>query len=246
MVTGWKNLVRLCFPIPAAMLTAILALIFATSAFGQDIVPDTIKQRVAACFACHGKEGRAASDGFYPRIAGKPAGYLFNQLINFQTGRRSYPLMQYMVDHQSDAYLLEIARYFSDQHLPYPAPQVSRVSEAILARGQTLVFFGNSSRDASRYVPACVACHGQALTGTLPAIPGLLGLPQDYLNAQFGAWKSGNRRAAPPDCMAQIADRLTDGDISAAVAWLSAQAVPDQGPAPLVGKLPIPCGSMPQ
>ena len=37
-------------------------------------------QRVLACTGCHGPEGRAAADGYYPRIAGKPAGYLFNQL----------------------------------------------------------------------------------------------------------------------------------------------------------------------
>ena len=28
-----------------------------------------------ACTTCHGKEGRAGPDGYYPRIAGKPAGY---------------------------------------------------------------------------------------------------------------------------------------------------------------------------
>ena len=35
---------------------------------------DTIAQRAMACTGCHGKEGRAASDGYYPRIAGKTAG----------------------------------------------------------------------------------------------------------------------------------------------------------------------------
>ena len=45
-------------------------------------------ERVRACTACHGKEGRATSDGYYPRIAGKPAGYLYNQLVNFRDGRR--------------------------------------------------------------------------------------------------------------------------------------------------------------
>jgi cytochrome c553 len=87
-------------------------------------VPDTIAQRAIACTACHGKEGRATSDGYYPRIAGKPAGYLHNQLMNFREGRRQYPLMTYMVDHLSDAYLLEIAGYFASLHLPYPPPQV--------------------------------------------------------------------------------------------------------------------------
>ena len=45
-------------------------------ATAQDVlVPDTIAQRAAACVACHGREGRATSAGFFPRIAGKPAGY---------------------------------------------------------------------------------------------------------------------------------------------------------------------------
>jgi cytochrome c553 len=33
------------------------------------------------------------------------------------------------------------------------------------------------------------------MTGVAPHIPGLLGLPRDYLNAQLGAWKAGQRRA---------------------------------------------------
>ena len=37
---------------------------------------DTIAQRALACTACHGPQGRAAPDGYYPRLAGKPAGYL--------------------------------------------------------------------------------------------------------------------------------------------------------------------------
>jgi cytochrome c553 len=39
---------------------------------------------VAACTLCHGKEGVAGTDGYYPRIAGKPAGYLYQQLLNFR------------------------------------------------------------------------------------------------------------------------------------------------------------------
>src|SRR5947207_2245159 len=76
-------------------------------------VPDTIAQRLAACTSCHGKEGRAASDGYYPRIAGKPAGYLFNQLQNFRDGKRKYALMNYMVGQMPDAYLREMAAFFA-------------------------------------------------------------------------------------------------------------------------------------
>jgi cytochrome c553 len=59
-----------------------------------------------------------------------------------------------------------------------------------------------------------------------PATPGLLGLPRDYLNAQLGGWRTGNRRALAPDCMAEVAKALAPDDISAVSQWLAAQAVP--------------------
>jgi cytochrome c553 len=208
----------------------------------QTVVPDTIAQRVMACTVCHGKEGRAASDGYYPRIAGKPAGYLYNQLINFRDGKRTYPVMTAMLDNMPDAYLREIAQYFSDQHPPYPPPQPSQSNPAELERGRILVYEG----DKVKGIPACIACHGAKLTGTAPAIPGLIGLPRDYLLGQIGAWKIGTRHAAQPDCMAHIVQKMSPSDISAVTAWLSEQRVPaDASPAPaLTVKLPMECGKL--
>ena len=207
-------------------------------------VPDTLAQRVLACTGCHGNEGRAASDGFYPRIAGKPAGYLYNQLLNFREGRRHFPLMSAMIDYQSDAYLKEMAEYFSSQHPPYAAPQPVDAPKAALDLGETLV----KSGDKSRKVPACADCHGKALAGVSPAIPGLLGLPRDYVIAQLGSWRSGARRAAAPDCMAQVAERLSPEQIGAIAAWLGAQTADNQArPADHVSEpLPLKCGGVPQ
>jgi cytochrome c553 len=227
------------------MLSGMLALLCAPPALTQAVSQDDMAKRLAPCMACHGKEGRAASDGYYPRIAGKPAGYLFNQLINFRDGRRQqYPLMIYMVDHLSDDYLREMASFFADQHPPYPPPPPVTVPASTLERGRALVVSG----DRDRNIPACVACHGDRLTGVAPWIPGLLGVPRDYINAQFGAWRDGARRTPAPDCMADIAGRLTPEDISAVSAWLAAQPVPaDARPAPsLPGKLPVACGSVAQ
>lgn len=209
---------------------------------GNAPVPDTIGQRLLACTACHGKQGRAANDGYYPRIAGKPAGYLYNQLINFRDGRRQYPMMTYMVNHMSDAYLREIADYFSEQHPPYPSPQLFSITNADFQRGQVLVQHG----DVDKQIPACVACHGRAMTGVLPATPGLLGMPRDYLVAQIGAWQTGVRHAAAPDCMAQVAKRLSAIDIGALASWLAAQPVPEDAAAvaPSSLKLPLACGSV--
>jgi len=204
--------------------------------------PDTLEQRLRACTACHGDQGRAGPDGYYPRIAGKPAGYLFNQLLNFRDGRRAAPMMTWMVERLPQPYLLEIAGYFAGLHPPYPAPVPAVSAPAVLARGRALVLDG----DRARGLPACAACHGEALLGAQPAMPGLLGLPRDYLNAQFGAWRNGTRRAMAPDCMAEITRRLAPDDVAAVTAWLAAQPVAAQArPAPAVpGRLPVECGGL--
>jgi cytochrome c553 len=203
-------------------------------------------QRSLACTACHGAQGRAAADGYYPRLAGKPAAYLYNQLLNFRDGRRHYGLMTQLLDPLTDAYLMDIAQYFSALELPYPPPPAASAaaSASTLAQGQRLVTQG----DPARQVPACVQCHGQRMTGMQPNVPGLLGLPRDYVNAQLGAWKAGKRRAHAPDCMAQVIERLSLDDINAAATWLAHQPVPaDSKPAPLAlapAGTPV-CGSAP-
>jgi cytochrome c553 len=152
-------------------------------------------------------------------------------------------MMTYLVDHLSDAYLQEIAHYFADQHPPYPPPQPPDPSNATRARGEVLVNKG----DPAKKIPACIACHGSAMTGVLPTTPGLLGLPRDYLVGQIGAWKNGARHAVAPDCMAQVVQRLSAEDIGAVASWLAAQPVPADATAaaPGTAKLPLACGSIP-
>jgi len=203
---------------------------------------DTVEQRAQPCLPCHGKEGRAGPDGYYPRIAGKPAKYLLNQLVNFRDGRRFFPAMNYLTERQPDAYLAELAEYFSSQHLPYDSASAANMPEAVLARGKTLAKDGDRSTD----VPACSACHGDNLMGALPAVPGLLGVSRSYLDAQLAAWRTGLRHAKAPDCMATIARHMTPADIEAVTAWLATQQVPqDSGPqASVPSPQPVECGSI--
>ena len=229
---------------PRTILVA-LALVFSALQSAHAQAPsrpaDTLEQRLLACSSCHARKD--ANDVYFPRIGGKPAGYLYNQLVNFQAGRRQYPLMSYMVQHLPDAYLREIAEHYASTHLPpLPVPQPAQ-DPALLERGQQLVLRG----DRARQLPACVACHGQTLTGVQPTIPGLLGLPRDYVNAQLGAWRNGSRKAHGPDCMAAIAKRMTLEDIHAVSSWLAAQPVPaDPAPARTIARpLPLACGSAP-
>ncbi len=198
--------------------------------------------RMAACMTCHGAEGRATNQGYFPRIAGKPAGYLYNQLVNFRDGRREYPQMTYLLAHMDDRYLHDIAEYFANLDVPYPPPQTLSAPADLLEKGRALAMNG----DAARKIPACISCHGAAMTGVAPAIPGLLGVPRDYIVAQLGAWKSAQRKAHAPDCMASIAKALTVEDITAVSTWISAQAVPANAKAApvLPGPLPMACGTV--
>jgi len=179
-------------------------------------------QRTLACTLCHGAQGRAGPDGYYPRIAGKPEGYLYNQLLNFREGRRHYGLMTGLLDPLSDAYLFDIARHFAALDLPYPPPRPVPAAPEVLQRGRQLALHG----DTAQGLPACASCHGKTLTGQQPNVPGLLGLSRDYLNAQLGAWRTGQRRAHAPDCMADIARRLAPEDLGALTAWLASEALP--------------------
>jgi cytochrome c553 len=210
---------------------------------------DNMAERTRACTACHGDQGRAGPDGYYPRLAGKPAGYLHNQLRNFAQGRRHYELMTRLIAPLSDDYLAEMARYFSALQLPYAQPKANNtISAERLAKGQQLVTQG----DAARGLPACTQCHGVRLTGVQPNVPGLLGLPLDYLNAQLGAWQTGQRKAHAPDCMAEVVRRIPPEDLIAVSSWLARQALPaDTHPAPRPPAgppLPAPlrCGSAPE
>ncbi len=237
---------------PFALVQGLLFLLALMSTFAASpgvAAPfeDTIAQRAMACTACHGPQGRAAPDGYYPRLAGKPAGYLYNQLINFRDDRRHYGLMTQLLTPLTDDYLMEIAQYFSQLEVPYPAPAPTNASPALLQQGRQLAMQG----DTARNIPACVQCHGQAMTGVAPNIPGLLGLPRDYLNAQLGAWKAGQRRAHAPDCMKDVVTKLSLEDINAVGSWLAAQPLPantrpvTEMPALPTGKAAISCGSAP-
>src|SRR5260364_239956 len=213
---------------------AFCAFCAAQTRAAQPKAPDTMAARVKACAICHGQQGEGTHNDYFPRLAGKPAGYLAEQIRNFREGRRNYPPM----NDWSHIYpmIIWMKSLFIIQNCvrrapfaPFESSVSASATPSRLARGRMLAQKG----DAEKGIPACIACHHQTLAGMQPSIPGLLGLSADYIRAQLGAWRSGARRAASPDCMQAISARLSDEDISATAYWLSMQPYnPDLAPAP--------------
>lgn len=203
---------------------------------------NTMQQRVQPCMACHAAKGINLQSGYVPSLHGKPAGYLFNQLVNYQTGRRQHRAMEHMVSNLSAEYLWEMAVYFAELDAAYPEPAPPPDNPGLRDRGLELVTRG----DQKRGIPACQACHGERLTGVQPNTPSLLGLPSHYVAAQMNAWRMGRRQAADPDCMRDIVERLEPEDIHALARWLAAQPAPEN-PEPRsepISDMPMECGSV--
>jgi len=53
-------------------------------------VPDALKDRMAACVACHGANFSAPIDAAYPKLAGQHADYLFVALKAYHTDNNAY------------------------------------------------------------------------------------------------------------------------------------------------------------
>lgn len=242
---GLRPLPLIACALGLAALFVFLLLGLASQASAQPARPAPLPeaamaQRLQACTACHGEQGRASREGYVPRIAGKPAGYLEQQLLNFRDGRRRHAGMAYLLEHLSDDYLREIAAHFAAQRPPAPPPsREAALAPAQAARAEQLVRQG----DPARRLPACAACHGAQLGGIAPGVPGLVGLPSDYLLAQLGAWREGQRRARQPDCMALVAQRLPAAELALVARWLAAQPLAEpiaEQPA----SWPLECGAV--
>jgi cytochrome c553 len=229
----------------AEILAIGAALFVAAPSAGQNTEqpPDTIAARALACANCHGKSGEGTQDVYFPRLAGKPSDYLFNQLQAFKVGRRKYPPMNYLLEFQRPEFLRDLAEYFAAQRPPFSRAETPTISADLLQHGETLVTRG----DYQRNIPACTSCHGSNLTGMEPGIPGLVGLRSKYISAQIGAFRYGTRTAPEPDCMQLVAARLNEQDVIAVAAWLASRPAPANLSPAAKGSyaLPFACGSEP-
>jgi cytochrome c553 len=85
----------------------------------------------------------------------------------------------------------------------------------------------NTAAGKAKAGEVCLNCHGLNGISKLPDAPNLAGQPEQYLEAQLTAYRSGARQH---EVMSIIAQDLTDEDIANLAAWYSEIKISAQVP----------------
>ncbi len=171
------------------------------------------KTKAAACGACHGMDGNSTV-AEYPKLAGQNAQYIVTQLMRFKTGLRQNAIMQGMAAPLSVQDMEDIAAYFAAQK------RSPGVADPELAKAGAKLYHEG---DASRKIPACMACHGPDGAGN-PGwrVPDIAGQHAEYVQSQLKAWHDGASWGTDTHSkiMPAIAERLTEQDIAAVSSYV--------------------------
>lgn len=92
--------------------TKIISLVIALMGAGQAVHAAEASSIANRCTSCHGARG-ISTNPVYPNLAGQNAPYLLKQLQDFQSGKRTDPVMAAMARGLSKAEMESIAKYFS-------------------------------------------------------------------------------------------------------------------------------------
>ena len=169
--------------------------------------PESGKQLVATCAACHGADGNSLA-GIWPSLAGQNYKYLLKQLRLIKSGEREIVEMIGQLENLSDQDLKDMSAFYSSQN-----NSIGQVKKDKLELGRKLYYSGNLEKG----VPACTACHSPRGLGNAPAAyPLLSGQQPDYVAKALRDYRSGERQNEDPSkIMVAIAYKLDDNEIEA-------------------------------
>lgn len=171
-------------------------------------------ERVAACFACHGKGGSSPTPET-PSLGGQPAFFVIAQLFLFREGRRANAPMSAAAKGLSDDDLRKFAELIGK--LPPPAPPSPAPDRARAARGRTLA--GEHH---------CANCHNADYSGH-EQVPRLAAQREDYLLKALRDYKSGARIGYGNAAMAEVVTGLGDADLGDLAHFLAHFSPPPAG-----------------
>lgn len=186
------------------------------------------QQKAGTCAACHGLDGNP-TDPQYPRLAGMPERYTAQQLALFKSRERQSGMAAVMypfADSLTAQDMRDLGAYFQTQKAgagiaddtpvttgPYAGLRFYEIGEKLFRAG-----------DASRGIPACMACHGPSGEGNPgPAYPALAGQTGPYAQRRLEEYRTGTTVARDYknfQIMASIAKPLTDDEIRSLASYV--------------------------
>jgi cytochrome c553 len=184
--------------------------------------------KAGTCAACHGLDGNP-TDPQYPRLAGQSERYVAHQLALFKSGERNTGMAAVMVPYASALSaqdMRDVGAYFATQK---PAAGVADDTVITAGPNKDMKFYEVGQRlfhqgDASRGIPACMACHGPAGAGNPgPAYPNVAGQQSAYVQRRLEEYRAGTTTQRDPklfNIMATIAKPLTDEEIQSLASYL--------------------------
>ncbi|NML16216.1 c-type cytochrome [Azohydromonas caseinilytica] len=98
------------------MLAGVLAVSFGAQA-QPPTTPAELRQHAlaATCAACHGTDGHAPAGSAIPRLAGRPAPWLIEQMQAFKSGAREATVMHQIARGYDAAQIEQLAAFFVAQ-----------------------------------------------------------------------------------------------------------------------------------
>lgn len=193
------------------MISLVIGLSLMHTHAAADGDPAAGKAKSTTCMACHGADGNSANPE-WPKLAGQHESYLVAQLKSYQEGKRENALMSPLAAGLSESDMADLAAFYASQEL---AP--GKADPALVATGERVYRGGN----ASRGVPACIACHGPAGKGNpLSLYPSVAGQHATYTYMQLKAYADQLRKSDQNQMMRNIADRMSDSDMRAVASYI--------------------------
>src|ERR1700719_3081811 len=174
-------------------MTALSLVLLASSASAE-----SIQQRAATCFACHGEHGQSQTDNT-PSLGGQQAPSALIQLFMFREKLRVFEPMNEMAKPLSDDDL----RTFSDfiATLPKPAPPADTGDPARMQRALAIATQNH-----------CNSCHKADFSGG-DNVPRIANQREDYLAKTLAEYKN-NSRHGYDGTMADVMGAVTPAQIA--------------------------------
>jgi cytochrome c553 len=178
------------------MRSLIAALTFALLTW--PVAAETIEERTAACFGCHGEHGQSDTENV-PSLGGQQPAYALIQLFMFREKLRAFEPMNDMAQALTDDDLRAFSEFIGK--LPKPAPPPDAGDPARLQRAQMLVQQHH-----------CNSCHNADFSGR-DNVPRLADQREDYLAKTMREYKDNSRHGYDAT-MAEVLQPVTAEQIA--------------------------------